>query len=287
MEAKILLLSEKGKKMQGADVCSYTFKLNPPLNLSEPGDFHCALSYLSFMQLNIDFEDEVFMEIGSITQTGEIQWSGHKHRLVLLDTNVEGLLEKIDKWQRGIDEFDGTLRVSVEKVKGSNQLQFNAKMFTDTKPVRLSSNLAHFLGFYRNEFAPNITQGEESTISPGWSRWKEGPLLLDLDIIEETGLEQYGAETQLPDGGDSNQSVRCTYLAMVPLIQKSEAQVANVLVQIQPQGGQLHWVRTRQSTISHITVSMRWPSGDPLYVDSHFRFACEILIKRRKMLTFV
>ncbi len=286
MEAKILLLSQNAKKLQGDDVCSYTFKLNPPLNLSEPGDFHCALSYLAFMQLNIDFEDEVYMEIGSISQSGQIHWSGHKHSILLLDTSVEGLLDKINKWQAGIDEFDGTLQVSVEKVKGTNQMQFHAKMFTDTKPVRLSPNLARFLGFYRSEFPPNIVQGEESTISPGWSRWKEGPLLLDLSIIEETGMEQFGAETQIPDG-DSNQSVRCTYLAIVPLIPKTEAHVGNVLVQIQPRGGQLRWVRARQSTISHITVTMRWPTGDLVYVDSHFRLVCEILIKRRKMLAFV
>ncbi len=286
MEAKLLFLSENGKKSQGEDICSYTFKLNPPLNLSEPGEFHCAMTYLHFRQLHIDFEDEVYLELGDTMSDGDIQWSGVKHELVLLDTKITSLLQKISVWQGGIKDFDGKLDVGVAKVEGEDLYEPYAKMYTKNKCVRISSNLQRLLGFYSNEFASENVQGEESVITPGWTRWMQGPLLLDLDILEERGLDQYGAETQLPDGNSSG-STRSTYLALVPLRQDGEMQVDNVSIEIRPQGDQLRWVRTRQSMLTHVTLSMRWPNGEAVFVDSIFRLACEIVLKRRKMLTFV
>ncbi len=286
MEAKLLLFSENAKQLQGEDVCSYTFKLNPPLNLSEPGDFYCALTYLHFRQMNIDFEDEVTLELGDVIPGGLIQWSGTKHELVLLDTKLDSMLKKISKWQGKIKDFDGKLYVGTSKIEGSETREAFAKMYTKTKAVRISRNLQRLLGFYSNEFQPNITEGEDSTISPSWSRWMRGPLLLDLDILEEQGFEQYGSETQLPDG-ESPRNVRTTYLAIVPLKQESETREENSSVEIRLDGSQLRWTRTRQSTVSHITLSLRWVGGESVFVDSLFRLACEIVLKRRKMLTFV
>ncbi len=285
MEAKILLLSENGRKLQGNDICSYNFKLNPPINLSEPSDYFCAMSYLKFMQLNIDYENEISLQVGDLLRDGTVKWSVKKHTIVIMESSLDKLLEKIGKWQESIKQFDGELRVGVEKQEGTGFDMPYAKMFTKKKAVRLSDNLSRLLGFYKNEFAPGISKGEESTISPGWSRWKEGPLLLDVDILEQEGLEHFGQETQLPDGESTN-PVRTTYLAIVPLQQEHELQVENVAVEIIRAGPQLQWVRARQCVISHITLNMRWANGEPLFVDSHFRFVCEIILKRRKMLTF-
>lgn len=281
MEARLLLRSEVGKWSLGSDRASVTFNLNPALPLGEGGDYFCCLSYIEFLQLNLEWEDDCWFQIGTPEETGHVIW-GMKYTFRIGDTLLAHLLEEVGEKLTSIEEFDGEYKSSVKQRAGGTIATY-VSIMTRTKALKISKNLQRFLGYYSNVFAPN-TPHENSPMSPDFQRWMDKPLIADVDILEEIGMNQYGSETQVPDAL-SLQPMRRSYLQIIPLHRLSDNGIEGRKISNSP--NRLQWVRVRPNTISQITFSLRWPDGDVVRVDKDFfKFIAEVIVKKRCIVSF-
>lgn len=146
------------------------------------------------------------------------------------------------------------------------------------KAVRISQNLASFLGLESVEFAPN-TQTNWSRY-PNYGRWARFPLFATIDLLEDG---DFGFETRHPSS--EFRSHNNPYLALVPLERKNWQMMDTAYIQFQPK--ELRWVPLKRVATTSLTFSIRCRDFEVVKCQSfNFPFALELRIKPRLLLDF-